>query len=244
METGRQVMEKIVRETKDRFIRENLLSDEFIDFVSSNMLPFDTLLAYYRCAMMEIETKFKVLNEQFSLRYDRNPIETIKTRIKSMNSIMKKIRRKDIPLDIDSIEKNIWDIAGVRVVCSFLEDIYLLAQCLLDQDDITLIARKDYIKNPKPSGYRSLHLIVEVPIFLQNEKRVMKVEVQFRTIAMDFWASLEHKIRYKKNIPESEMELLAAELSDCADMSAELDSRMENIRKRIEASEKAESLVK
>ena len=244
METGRQVMSKIVKETKDRFIRENLLSDEFIDFVSGNMLPFDTLLAYYRCAMMEIETKFKVLNEQFSLRYDRNPIEAIKTRIKSMNSLMKKIRRKNIPLDIDSIESNIWDIAGVRVVCSFSEDIYLLAQCLLEQDDITLISRKDYIKNPKPSGYRSLHLIVEVPIFLQNEKRAMKVEVQFRTIAMDFWASLEHKIRYKKNIPESEMELLAAELLDCADISAELDGRMENIRKRIEASEKAESLVK
>jgi putative GTP pyrophosphokinase len=154
-----------------------------------------------------------------------------------MESTIKKVRGRNIPLTLSAIEENITDIAGVRVVCSFPEDIYLLADCLLQQDDIRLIERKDYIKNPKPSGYRSLHLIVGVPIFLQNEKREMKVEVQLRTIAMDFWASLEHKVRYKKNIPADEAEQLAAELTECATMSADLDQRMQNIRNRLAAAE-------
>ena len=123
------------------------------------------------------------------------------------------------------------------MVCSFPEDIYLLADCLLRQDDIRLIEKKDYIKKPKPSGYRSLHLIVAVPIFLQDEKREMKVEVQLRTIAMDFWASLEHKVRYKKDIPEEEAERLAEELTECAEISAQLDNRMQNIRNRLVAAE-------
>jgi putative GTP pyrophosphokinase len=195
-------------------------------------------MAYYRCAIMEVETKFNVLNEQFSLQYDRNPIESIKTRVKSMDSIIKKVRNRNIPLTMDAIEENLNDIAGVRVVCSFKDDIYMLADCLLEQDDITLLERKDYIENPKPSGYRSLHLIVEVPIFLQNEKRNMKVEVQLRTIAMDFWASLEHKLRYKKNIPDNEADVLAKELVECAETSARLDAKMEEIRKRISESER------
>lgn len=225
----------------EQIVRESILSDEFIDFMQRNRLPLDTLMAYYRCAIMEVETKFRVLNEQFSLRYDHNPIESIKTRVKSMESIMKKVRRKNIPLTLESVEQSIWDIAGVRVVCSFLDDIYELADCLLQQDDITLIEQKDYIKNPKESGYRSLHLIVEVPIFLQNEKRPMKVEVQLRTIAMDFWASLEHKIRYKKNINNQEIEQIAQELYECARQSAELDERMEDIRNRIAEIQKDKS---
>ena len=190
-------------------------------------------MAYYRCAIMVVETKFKVLNEQFSLQYDRNPIETIKTRLKSTDGIFMKLKRKKLPLSVESIEKNLSDIAGIRVICSFQEDIYLLADCLLKQDDITLIEKKDYIKYPKESGYRSLHLIVEVPIFLAEEKRSMKVEVQLRTIAMDFWASLEHKVRYKKDINPELAEQLAKELLECAEQSAELDHRMEAIRNKI-----------
>lgn len=223
----------IIEQTRDQLIRKSLMSDEFLDYLQENKLPLDTMMAYYRCAIMEIETKFNVLNEQFSLQYDRNPIETIKSRIKSMDSIIKKVRNKNIPLTLSSIQENIHDIAGIRVVCSFPDDIYLLADCLLKQDDITLIERKDYIRNPKPSGYRSLHLIVEVPIFLQDEKKMMTVEVQLRTIAMDFWASLEHKLRYKKNIPDKEAQLLAAELLDCANISSALDVRMGEIRERI-----------
>ncbi len=230
--------ENFWEQKREQIIRESL-TDEFLNFLKANKLPWDTMMAYYRCACMEIETKFRVLNEQFSLEYDRNPIETIKTRIKSMDSIIKKMRDKKIPLNFYSLEENIRDIAGVRVICSFPRDIYMLADCLLEQDDVTLLEKKDYIQNPKPNGYRSLHLIVEVPIFLKNEKRPMKVEVQLRTIIMDFWASLEHKLRYKKNIPEGEAKLLAQELEECAIVSASLDQKMENIRARITKSEES-----
>ena len=215
-------------------IRDKLLSDDIFDLVSANMLPLKTLMAYYQCAIMEVETKFRVLNEEFSLQYDRNPIESIKTRLKSIEGILKKLRRKNLPLTLASIEQEIRDVAGIRVICSFKEDIYMLANCLLEQDDITLIERKDYIEHPKESGYRSLHLIIEVPIFLQNEKRPMKVEVQLRTIAMDFWASLEHKLRYKKNIPAEQLDELSHELYSCAENIASIDERMNSIHIQME----------
>lgn len=194
------------------------------------------LMTYYSCAMMEVETKFKVLNSQFSMNREYNPIETIKTRLKSPESIMEKMQRRGLPMESSAIENSLYDIAGVRVICPFIDDIYLLSDCLLAQDDVKLIEKKDYIENPKKNGYRSLHLIVEVPIFLYNEKRLMKVEVQLRTIAMDFWASLEHRIRYKKDIDEELAEKLSADLKDCAETSAQLDIRMENIKNRIQES--------
>ena len=194
--------------------------------------PYRKLMAYYTCAMMEVETKLNVLNEEFSLQYDRNPISAIKTRLKSFDSIIEKLQRKELPMDdFDVIEQNLNDIAGVRVICSFPEDVYMLAEALLKQDDIRLLERKDYIASPKANGYRSLHLIVEVPIFLAQEKRLMKVEVQLRTIAMDFWASLEHQLKYKKELENTEE--LTRELLECAEVSAALDAKMEEIRKRI-----------
>ena len=230
---GRRELEERIEKRREDFVRNSLLSDEFIDFVQENLKPVNTMMAYYQCAIMEVETKFNVLNEEFSLEYDRNPIETIKTRLKSTESIIKKLVRRNFPLTVDSIEANLNDIAGVRVVCSFLEDIYLLADCLLQQDDVKLIQVKDYIKNPKPNGYRSLHLIIEIPIFLKDEKKDMRVEVQLRTIAMDFWASLDHKLSYKKDIPEEEAKLLRQELLECAQISADLDVRMGEIKNRI-----------
>lgn len=224
----------MLKEIGEKILREKIINDDFLDVIHENIRPMNELMAYYRCAIMEVETKFNVLNEEFSLQYDRNPIEGIKSRLKSKESIIKKLKNKDLPFSLESIEENIQDIAGVRVICSFPEDIYMLADCLLSQDDVKLIERKDYIKNPKKSGYRSLHLIIEVPIFLQNEKKSMKVEVQLRTIAMDFWASLEHKLRYKKNIVSEEIELLEKELVECSETSAALDKRMEEIRNRIE----------
>ncbi|MGN0661173.1 MAG: GTP pyrophosphokinase family protein [Oscillospiraceae bacterium] len=205
-----------------------------IEWLESKSMAFRELMAYYNCAIMEIETKFKVLNEEFSLQHDRNPIETIKSRLKSPNSILEKLQRKGLSITPEDIENNIFDVAGIRIICSFTKDIYLLADCLLNQDDITLIEVKDYIKRPKPNGYRSLHLIVEVPIFLAEKKKAMKVEIQLRTIAMDFWASLEHKLRYKKDIDNTEY--LSNELRECAEQSASLDNRMENIREMIENS--------
>lgn len=224
----------MLKKLGERFFRERILSDEFIDAIQRNLQPMNELMAYYRCAIMEVETKFNVLDEEFSLQYDRNPIESIKSRVKSPESLVKKLKKKELSFSVDVIQENIKDIAGVRVICSFPEDIYMLADCLLSQDDITLIEKKDYIKHPKKSGYRSLHLIIEVPIFLKNGKKNIKVEVQLRTIAMDFWASLEHKLRYKKNIDESEVELLERELIECSEISAALDKRMEEIRNRIE----------
>ena len=208
-------------------------AEQILDFVQESIIPVEQFFANYTCAIMEIETKFKVLNEQFSLIYDGNPIESIKSRVKDYDSIIRKVIRKNIPRTLEAIEENINDIAGVRVICSFEEDIYRLAQCLLQQDDITLIRQKDYIRNPKPSGYRSLHLIVSVPIFLENEKKYVKVEVQLRTIAMDFWASLEHKLKYKKDISPDKMEMLTKELLSCAAASAALDRRMQNVRNII-----------
>jgi len=222
------IKEKIVSPFVKTLVNSNALNK-----IEDNMMPLKRLMAYYRCAIMEVETKFNVLNEEFSLEYDRNPIETIKTRLKSTESIIKKLVRRNFPLTVDSIEANLNDIAGVRVVCSFLEDIYLLADCLLQQDDVKLIQVKDYIKNPKPNGYRSLHLIIEIPIFLKDEKKDMRVEVQLRTIAMDFWASLDHKLSYKKDIPEEEAKLLRQELLECAQISADLDVRMGEIKNRI-----------
>lgn len=228
---------------RDNFVRQSLLSDEFLNFMQQNKKPFDLLMSYYECAIMEIETKFRVLNHELSLEYDNNPIESIKTRVKSYDSILKKIRRKNIPLNLQAIEENLKDIAGVRVICSFPDDIYKLAESFLKQDDITLIERKDYIKNPKPSGYRSLHLIVQVPIFLQNEKKMVNVEVQFRMIAMDFWASLDHKMRYKKELSDEEVEILQEELYDCAKQSAALDERMQRIRDRITQKREKEAIL-
>ena len=167
---------------------KQLSNSQIKNKVQDYTMPYRELMSYYRCARMEVETKFNVLNEELSLMYDRNPIESVKSRLKSPESIVDKAVRKEIPLTPESIEENLYDIAGIRVICSFPGDIYMLADALLRQDDITLIERKDYIKSPKPNGYRSLHLIVELPIFLHNRTRRMKVEVQLRTMSMDWWA--------------------------------------------------------
>ncbi len=220
--------------------REEKLRDLFLAFtdkaamewVEKRGIEFERLMAYYRCAMMEIETKFKVLDQEYSLQHDRNPINSIKTRLKRMPSIKEKLERKGIPFSVEAIEENLNDVAGIRIICSFADDVYTLSEALLKQDDITLICKKDYIANPKPNGYRSLHLIVAVPIFLENEKRIMKVEIQLRTIAMDCWASLEHQLKYKKEIEfTQEME---KQLQECATMSMELDWKMDLLRQSVD----------
>ena len=208
-----------------------LSQKEIKNWIKAYAAPYKELMAFYQCAMMEVETKFRVLSQELSLEYDRNPIETIKTRLKSMESIGDKLAALKAPITVDSIERNLHDVAGVRVICGFPSDIYTLANAFLSQDDITLLAKKDYIANPKPNGYRSLHLIVGIPIFLHDAKKMMKVEVQFRTISMDWWASLEHKIRYKKEVPVPKEILL--ELRECAEAAAILDQRMELIQNRI-----------
>lgn len=211
------------------------LSQEKQAMMLSRVQPFMTLLMYYRCAIREIETKLNVLNDEFSIHHERNPFESIKSRVKEPSSIIEKMYRKGYELTVENIEEKLSDVAGIRVICSFVEDIYYLADMLAAQDDLEVLKIKDYIKNPKPNGYRSLHLIVQIPIFLSDRKKYMKVEVQFRTIAMDFWASLDHKMKYKKNLKNPE--LIAEELKKCADTISSVDMRMQEIRNMIEEEE-------
>ena len=209
--------------------------DSEIDEIRALGKDYIRLMSYYSAAMLEIETKFKVLSVEFNGKFDRNPIEAIKTRIKSPHSVLEKMNRLGKTVSVQSIEQSLSDVAGVRVICSFVDDIYRLADMLALQDDVYILKVKDYIKNPKASGYRSLHLIVEIPIYLSKEKRFMRVEVQLRTIAMDFWASLEHKLHYKKDIPADQAQDIARQLVACADAVAESDRQMLSVRKQIEA---------
>jgi len=209
---------------------EQLLQQLHADFA-----PVYSMLMNYQCAVMEVETKFNILNNRLSIQEEHNPIESIKSRVKSLDSIIRKLEKRQLPLTLESAEENLRDIAGVRVVCSFVDDIYRVAENFLAQEDVTLIQRKDYIQNPKPSGYRSLHLVIKTPIYTEDGKKDMFVEVQMRTIAMDFWSSLEHKLRYKKNLNPQIAEQLAKELEACAEESAKLDEKMLHIRDRIAA---------
>jgi putative GTP pyrophosphokinase len=222
-------------DVKQRVVSRLVNDDNFSAMVSRNVNEYRRLMTYYECAIMEIETKFRVLSAEYNLQHDRNPIESIKTRLKSTDSLAKKLARKEFPVSVESIEQNIFDVAGVRVVCTFLEDLYSLADAFLAQDDVLLIERRDYISEPKPSGYRSLHLIVETPIYLEREKRMVKVEVQLRTISMNFWASLEHQLRYKKELDEEASEAVASELAHLAEDAADLDARMQALRTYLNA---------
>lgn len=193
---------------------------------------FQEAMMMYTCAIREVKTKLEVLNDELSVRNQRNPIEMIKSRVKKPISIVEKLHRKGKSISVESMMENLDDIAGIRVICSFVDDIYQVASMLTSQDDITLITIKDYIKNPKPNGYRSYHMIVEIPVFFSNEKRQLRVEVQIRTIAMDFWASLEHKLKYKKNVKNATQ--IVAQLKACADSIEMLDYQMQDLRNKID----------
>lgn len=206
---------------------------ELLDSFHVSIDPFMKVMTQYQCAAIEVETKFKVLNMSMAIDGEKNPIESIKTRIKNPDSIIRKLLRQGYPVNLESIQEYIYDVAGVRVVCSFIDDIYRVEELFLRQDDIKLIRRKDYIENPKDSGYRSLHLVVETPIFTDDGKKDIKVEVQMRTIAMDFWASLEHKLRYKKDLDKDTLERLGSELEECATYSSLLDQKMQAIRDEL-----------
>ncbi len=204
-----------------------------LDIVEEELEPVKKMLADYECAAMEIETKFKVLNTRYAVNGEKNPIESIRTRVKSADSIIRKLEKDGLPITIESVEKNLFDIAGVRVICSFIEDVYTLEKIFLAQEDVQLIKRKDYIENPKENGYRSLHLIVRIPIYTENGRKEVNVEVQMRTIAMDFWASLNHKLLYKKNIDDALRKKLEQEMIVCANESTDLDRRMHEVRQQI-----------
>ena len=187
---------------------------------------------HYECALCEIQTKIEVMDRELALVQNRNPIESIKSRIKTPRSIFEKLDRRGIDFTVSNIERYLQDIAGIRVICSFIDDIYKLRDCLIDQDDIILLEEKDYIRYPKDNGYRSLHLILAVPIYLTSGKHMVKVEVQLRTIAMDFWASIDHKMKYKRDIPNGQS--ITEELQYVAEMINQLDRRMIQLREKID----------
>ena len=203
--------------------------------MAGTMVDYKEMRMRYSCAIKEVRTKFDVLNSEFNVRYQRNPITSINSRLKSSTSIMEKLNRKGLPFTVENVEENLYDVAGIRVVCSYVDDIYMLAEALAQQDDITVIRRKDYIRNPKPNGYRSYHLIVSVPVFFSDQTREMAVEVQIRTIAMDFWASLEHQLKYKQEVP-NQAEIVKS-LTACAEQIAVIDEQMWQVRRQIESSE-------
>ena len=194
---------------------------------------FQQIMMMYTCAIREVRTKLEVLNDELSVRNQRNPIEMIKFRVKKPESIIEKLHRRNLPVSLESVVNNLDDVAGIRVICSFIDDIYEVADMLIRQDEVHVIAIKDYLKQPKSNGYRSYQMIIEVPVFFSDRKKPMRVEVQIRTIAMDFWASLDHQLKYKKELVDGTD--ISRELKDCADVIAQTDEKMLDIRKRIEA---------
>ena len=206
-------------------------TDVPIEELMISVQPFKEMLMYYECALLEVKTKVEVLDKGFEVKYQRNPVQTIKTRLTRPVSIVEKLDRLGLPRTIANMGEHIHDIAGIRIICSFMEDIYTIAELLTGQDDIILLQKKDYIQHPKPNGYRSLHLLVEVPIFLSNQKKSICVEVQLRTVAMDFWASIEHDIKYKKDV--SNRNAITERLRLCAERVASLDFEMQEIGREI-----------
>lgn len=214
------------------FVKKDILMDN-LDPQMVNMFRRAIDLQFvYHSAMREIQTKLEILDDEFHARYDHNPIHHIENRLKSPASIVEKLQRKGHEVSIESAKTNLQDIAGIRVICNYIEDVYTIAELLLKQDDVTLLRRRDYIENPKGNGYRSLHLIVQIPVFLAETKELVPVEIQIRTIAMDFWASLEHQLRYKSDheMPASTQ----AELQECASIIESLDRKMQSIRHSID----------
>lgn len=215
---------------------EKLKVAYIIDGLNGQVLPeeriklFNSFVAsqnLYASAAREITTKLENLNDEFKHVKERNPIHSIKSRIKSPKSIIEKLHKRGLDLSIESAKNNLTDIAGIRVICSYVDDIYTIANLLTSQDDVNVIRVSDYIKNPKPNGYRSLHLIVTIPVFLSTKTEIVNVEIQIRTIAMDFWASLEHELSYK--LSQEKIDLVTQELSECADTISDLDERMQKM---------------
>ena len=198
-------------------------------------MQFRELMMMYSCAIREVKTKLEVLNDDLAVKNQRNPIQMIKSRVKKPLSILEKMQRRGYPLTVKSISENLYDVAGIRVICSFIDDIYMVAEMLARQDDVNVLMVKDYIRCPKVNGYRSYHMIIEIPVFFSDRKEKMRVEVQIRTIAMDFWASLDHQMKYKKDLDDSGE--ISEELKECAEIIAQTDLKMQAIRQKIEDKE-------
>lgn len=222
-------LEKTQKANKTELMRDFFGEDDevFLDRITQ----FNQLMMKYNSAIREVKTKLEILNDELSFKGEENPIESIQSRIKRPVSIAQKLRKMGKPITVESVFENLNDVAGIRVICPFIEDIYQVAEMLIAQDDIKVLAIKDYIQSPKPNGYRSYHIILEVPVFFSRYKQPMRVEVQIRTVAMDFWASLEHQLKYKNDSVDTAQ--IAQELKECADVIAQTDVKMQQLRHRI-----------
>ena len=236
---GQDIMLPSLREKEDSVaVLDNDIMEK-LKIVMMQSQQFQEMMMMYKCAIREVRTKAEVLNDEMSVRYHRNPISSISSRVKKTESIAQKLYNKGLPFTVEAIMTNLSDVAGVRIICEFIDDIYSIAAMLAMQDDLKLIKIKDYIKYPKPNGYRSYHMIVEIPVFFSKGKTPMRVEIQIRTMAMDFWASLDHELKYKKNIDPQDEEVIAGELLACAERIAETDTIMQQIRMKLDAVEKS-----
>ena len=220
----------------NRIMQKEIVSDPFTALVpntdiTDTLQEFMALQQLYDAGIKEVRTKLEILDDEFKIKHDNNPIHHMEYRLKSVNSILGKLEKRGLEVSLDSIVTNLTDIAGVRVICNYVSDVYKIADLLIKQSDIKLIAKKDYIKHPKENGYRSLHLVVEVPIFLAEKVQPTTVEIQIRTIAMDFWASLEHHLRYKADneVPDG----VRDELIECAKTISNLDYKMQGIHEEL-----------
>lgn len=202
-------------------------------FPADEITEFIDMMQVYEGAMYEISTKLEVLDSEFHVHFSHDPIHHMERRLKSVNSILGKLQRRDLPMCTKSIRDNLFDVAGIRVICNYRDDVYSVANYLSSQSDIQVLRVKDYIKNPKQNGYRSLHVIYAVPVFLSNGEHYTPVEVQFRTIAMDYWASLEHALRYKSNLPDAKLTEHSQTLLDCARSLQNIETQMQNIHRDI-----------
>lgn len=226
----------------NRIMQKEIVSDPFTALapnanITDTLQEFLVLQQLYDAGIKEVRTKLEILDDEFKIRHDHNPIHHMEYRLKSVNSILGKLEKRGLEVSLDSIVSNLTDIAGVRVICNYVSDVYKIADLLIKQSDIKVICKKDYIKHPKENGYRSLHLVVQVPIFLAEKVEPVNVEIQIRTIAMDFWASLEHHLRYKADneVPDR----VRAELLECAKTISNLDYKMQGIHEELNKSKNA-----
>ena len=213
------------------FFEIDRLSDHDEEQLIESAMQLQQVMLLYEAGIREIKTKLDILSDESRISGKPSPIDSIKSRIKTPRSIIGKLKRRGYPISLQSMMENLNDIGGIRVICPFIEDIYTVADMLMRQDDLTLVEKKDYIKNPKPTGYRSLHLILEVPIFLSEATKPVRIELQLRTIAMDFWASLEHQLRYKADVEVTPQ--ISDDLKACADVIAATDEEMQRIAKEL-----------
>lgn len=213
------------------FIEMDMLGEHDAEKLLESAMQLQQIMLLYEAGIREIKTKLDILSDESNISGKPSPIDSIKSRIKSPRSIIKKLKRRGFPISLQSIMDNLNDIGGIRVICPFIQDIYTVADMLMRQSDLTLIEKKDYIANPKPNGYRSLHLILEVPIFLSETTKPVRIELQLRTIAMDFWASLEHQLRYKSDVQVPPH--ISDDLKECADVIAATDEEMQRIAKEL-----------